>query len=100
MEFVAQSLADAFDAGEFVFFCECDDFAVEVSHGLRALAVGAEFEGVFALELEQEGDFFEHFGKVFAGPGKKVDYFIRKSATTIRWSLWRVVTARQRTAVR
>ena len=27
-------------------------------------------------------------------------YFITKSATTIRWSLWRVVTARQRTGVK
>lgn len=64
-ELVAEGIADAFDslegigAGELhdVFLHGCDDFG--------ALPVGADFEWIFALQLEQEGDFLQGSGHFF-----------------------------------
>ena len=62
MEFVAQRLADALDAGELVVGGELHDVALEVAHGFRTLAVGADFERVFVLEFQQQGDLLKDFG--------------------------------------
>ena len=35
----------------------------------RALPVGADFEGVLALDFQQQGDFFKDLDQVFAGDG-------------------------------
>ena len=69
VELVPQGIADALDADELVAHRTLDDVAVEIQNGFGALAVGADFERVLVLELEQQGDFFEDFGKALAGHG-------------------------------
>ena len=70
MELFAQRFADAFDAGELVGGGEVDDVAIEAADGLRALAVGADFERVLVLEFKQQGDFVKDVGKRFSGHGR------------------------------
>jgi hypothetical protein len=69
VEFVAQGVADALDAAELVAGGELDDVPIEIADGLRALAVGTDFERVVVLEFQQQGDFVKDGGERFAGHG-------------------------------
>ena len=67
VELVPQGLAEALDAGELVFGGHLHDVATEALHDLRAGAVGAHLEGVFPLQLQEQGDAFKDGGGVFTG---------------------------------
>ena len=67
VKFVAQGRADSLDAGELVVGGEPHDVPVEIADRFGALLVGADFEGVFILEFQQQGDFVKNGGKILAG---------------------------------
>ena len=56
VEFVAEGLAEALDAVELLVAGEEEEVAGEGADDFGAAAVGADFEGVFAFELEEGGD--------------------------------------------
>ena len=69
VELLLQGVAYAFDSFELIVFCTLEEIALEVPDDVCAVAVGAGFEGVFALKLEQKGDFFESSGEIFGSQG-------------------------------
>ena len=68
-DFLAQGFADAGDAFQLVLADEGAKVAFEHFEGAGAVVVGADFEGVLALEFEQEGDALEDFDDLVAGNG-------------------------------
>ncbi len=66
VELVAQCVTDSLDAVELVFLGKFHDLAIEISNGLSALPVGADLEGVVALEFQKQGDFLKDFCQIFS----------------------------------
>lgn len=72
VNFLLEGIAESFDPGEFVVGGELDDVSVEAVDDFGSIAVSAGFEGIFAFEFKEEGDFFEGFHDGFAGDGGHV----------------------------
>jgi hypothetical protein len=69
MEFLTESFADTGDSFELVLAGESHDIPIEISNRLSAVAVGSNFKRVVAFEFEQQGNFLEDLGQVFASWG-------------------------------
>lgn len=69
MKLILEGVTEAFDALELVVSGELHDVPGKGFNKLGAGFVGADFEGVFAFEFEEEGDSGEDFGSGFAGHG-------------------------------
>ena len=55
-----QRLADAWDALQIVSGRHGNNFTLVITHGLRAIAVGAGLEWVLTLDFHKEGDLIEN----------------------------------------
>ena len=55
-----QRLADAWDAFKVVSSCHGNNFTLVVTHGFRAIAVGAGLEWVLTLDFHKERDLIEN----------------------------------------